>query len=478
MKKLIALLVCVLITLTATVGCGGTQNDLKTLNVVCLNKGYGEQWINTIAREFEKQNEGYKVKVSCEATADQLIEKNLASKHNTDDLYICVGSEWKMYALAGKFATLDDILDDQVDGVILKDKIAGEYNNSIYFPNSAGQKHTYRLPWTQGFGGIFYNEKMFTDNGWQVPSTYAELITLCQTIVESEVSISGTRDKVKPFAYTSANLDYLDYTVFTWWAQLVGYDAIKEFTQYQTPNNFDTEKSETYDALKTATELLMNIFTNKDYVHEAESNHQAQKDFNNGYAAMMLNGEWLYNEIKSYQINNANFKLAVMKTPTVPNATHNISYTIGEDQYIAIPNSSIKKDLAKNFIKLLVSDFGCKTFIDQANGLLAYDITTVNGNDISTVTEDTFMRNLYSVKASYTNSFTSYPNITSFTNVRESNAMLYLSNFIDIWTTGTMRPYKYIIDGTYTIDIAFSKIAEEASSKWPQWQIDSGVILN
>lgn len=309
-----------------------------------------------------------------------------------------------MYAVSGKFAQLDDIMDDLVDGVELKKKVADEYENSIYYPDSSGAKHTYRLPWTAGV------------------------------------------------------------------------DNVKEFMKYDSPDNFDTTKSATYAKLKDATKMLTDLVGNSSYTRSAESNHDAQKDFNNGYAAMMFNGEWIYNEIKGYQINNAGFELGVMKTPTAANAVSDAIYTIGEDQYIAVPASSTKQDLAKEFIKLLVSDFGCQTFIDQANGLLAYDITTVSNGDISSFTQNTFMQELYSVKSSYAGAFTNYPDLSAMDNVREHNAMIYLANNVDVWSTGTMRPYKYIIEGTYTLDQAFNAIAQEASSNWSSWQEKSGVI--
>ena len=41
--------------------------------------------------------------------------------------------------------------------------------------------------------------------------------------------------------------------------------------------------------------------------------------------------------------------------------------------YIAIPKTSTKAELAKSFIKLMISDYGCETFLKNSNALLAYD---------------------------------------------------------------------------------------------------------
>ncbi|MDE7329874.1 MAG: extracellular solute-binding protein, partial [Clostridia bacterium] len=448
------------------------------LNVVCLSKGYGNGWIKTIAEKFEEEHPGYTVNLeNAIAEAPALIKSNINSKNNIDDLYISVGNDWKTYAAQGKFAPLDDLIEAEVDGVKIKDKVASEYAESIYFPDRNGDVHSYRLPWTAGVGGIYYNTKMFETYGWQVPETYDELIALCDLIVEENIEFSsgGTAKTVKPFVYTGQNIDYFDYTVYTWWAQLSGEDNIKEFMQYASADNYDYTKNETYANLKKATEMWQAIFNNPAYVMEdcnGMSNHTAQTSFNNGYAAMMFNGDWVYNEILNYQIDNDGFGLGLMKTPVAPGAVEtNITYTIGEDQYIAIPASSIKQDLAKEFIKLMVSDYGCGVFLNEAHGLLAYK-SNLTADD----TDDAFMKNLLTVKNSYSKAFTNYPAINGTENITNTTKMLYLSSMIDIWGTGALRPYgKLVGNNAKTTAEAFTDIANEISRQWQTWKTQAGI---
>ena len=75
-----------------------------------------------------------------------------------------------------------------------------------------------------------------------------------------------------------------------------------------------------------------------------------------------------------------------MKTPVLSEAkagSESTSYVIGEDQYIAIPASSSKKELAQEFIKLMISQEGNEIFINQAHGFLAYkaDYSAMNVED-------------------------------------------------------------------------------------------------
>ena len=481
MKKSIKFLLCaamcsaILLPLSA---CSKTKNDESVLNVICLSKGYGNGWIKTIAEKFEEEHPGYTVNLEgAIAEAPSLIKTHINSKNNVDDLYISVGNDWKTYAAQGKFASLDDLIEQEVDGVKIKDKVTTEYSESIYFPDKNGDVHTYRLPWTAGVGGIYYNKKMFETYGWEIPNTYDELITLCNTIVDANIEFSsgGTAKAVKPFVYTGQNIDYFDYTVYTWWAQLSGEDSIKEFMQYGSPDNYNANTNENYGNLKKATEMWKNIFGNPKYVMDdgnGMSNHTAQTNFNNGCAAMMFNGDWVYNEILNYKIDNKDFELAIMPTPVASDAKEtSITYTIGEDQYIAIPESSIKKDLAKDFIKLMVSDYGCGVFLNEAHGLLAYK-SSLTAND----TTDAFMQNLLTVKTGYSKAFTNYPTVRGTSDIKNSTKMLYLSSLIDIWGTSALRPYgKLLGSNAKPVEDAFNDISGEISRSWQNWKIQAGI---
>lgn len=487
MKKFLKIAVSAILAATVALPIAACtpSSDPNVLNIICLDKGYGSDWINTIADKFEEENEGYTVKVTATAEAGSLITSHLNSKNNTDDLYISVGSSWKTYAAQGKFASLDDLLEDTVDGVKVKDKVAVEYSESIYIPDrTTGGLKSYRLPWTSGVGGIFYNKTMFEENGWSdwlnetynltggVPETYEQLLALTEKIVadDASVEVNGKLEKVYPFVYTSANIDYFDYAVYTWWAQLAGEDAVKEFTKYEAASNYDAQSNQTYAYLKQATEMWYNLFSNSSYYTSGTTNHTAQTMFVNGYAAMMFNGDWLYNETLGYGINNG-FRLALMKTPVATGAQDpDITYTIGEDQYIAIPASSQKQELAKQFIKLMVSDWGCEVFMNEAHGLLAYKNSLTADS-----TDDEFMSNLITVKNGYTSAFTSYPTLSAITAPNTGNCMLNLNDLIDIWGTSSLRPYTRLIQGQTTVAEAFTTIYTEINRNWNDWRKQIGL---
>ena len=472
-----------LLSLGALVGCGGSGDDKNTLKIIALNAGYGDSWIKELETKFEASHEGINVEVEAIYNASQLIQSHLESSKNPDDLYISVGAEWKTYAAQGYFANLDELLNEEVDGTTVKNKVADEYEGSLYFTKSNGEKHCYRLPWTSGIGGIYYNKVMLKEHGWDtwlketyttnttgVPETFEQLKALCDKIVDSKIGVAGDRKTaVKPFAYTGANTDYFDYTIFDWWAQIVGKDAIKEFLKYENADVYDVAKNDTYKALQTATSYWEELFIEHDeegkplgeskYVvadSESKTAEAAQKEFLNGYAAMIFNGDWLYNEIVNYGVTADKFELGWMKTPTIPEANPayaNTSYVIGEDQYIAIPATSNNKELAKEFIKLMISDEGCITFTKNANGFLAYDCDYSN----SGIT-NSYINDAINIRNSYTTKFTSY-----------SDNRKYLCNYIDIWCTAGNRPYLALLNGTRGLTESFATIATTAKGNWADW---------
>lgn len=463
MKKSVACLMMGVLAfgVTALASCT-PSSDPNTLNIVCLNKGYGRAWIDEIVAKWEEENPDYKINLTAESDAPSIIDSHLASKNNTDDLYISVGSKWRTYAASGKLLALDDLLEETVDGKKVKDKVSSEYRSSIYYG-----EHSYRLPWTSGIGGIYYNHAMFEQYGWEVPTTYDELLSLVNTINAAKKPVVGSKtDVIKPFIYTGQNTDYFDYAVFTWWGQLAGKEAIDEFLKYEKPDSFDSTLNPTYAKLKEATQLWANLFAEGNYVTGSanKTNHQAQQDFLNGYAAMMFNSDWLYNEMLGYSDTGVlpeTFDLRLMSTPTAPNAVYpHTSYIVGEDQYIAIPKTSGKPELAKSFIKLMISDFGCETFVKNSNALLAYDWNTT-----SYTPSNNYVASLINYKQSLTSTYTNF-----------SSNVMYLSGIIDIWGKSAYRPFEGIVNtGAYTVESAFIRIADEVKRNWNTWRTEAGL---
>ncbi len=451
-------------------GCS-KKNDVNCLNIVCLDKGYGQEWIQEAVKIWKAQNPDKDVDLNLTASADSTFEGNIRESDNYDDIYISTGLGWR--EVAEYLLPLDDLIEEEVDGVKIKDKVSVEYRNSLYLTNHSGEQHAYRLPWTAGVGGILYNNYLFDKYGWSVPTTFDELKALCTQIIAENRPVPGSKNKkVKPFIYTGDNTDYFDYAVYTWWAQLAGVDAINEFKQYtrNSKNNFNVANvpgvGETYSKLKDATGLWYELFghdsdlgANIAAASDMQANNiDAQTRFMNGEGAMMFNGEWCYNEIFNYAGElPAEFQLCMMATPLARGAdpaNAGCSYTIGEDQFVVIPKSTIKPDLAKSFLKVLASDEMVKVFANKAHGFLGFDLSTgpFNVGEFS----DPFVKSIIEYKNNHTKRFTDF-----------SNSPLYLNNKVDFWTH--KRPFIELINGTEDVNKAFETIWNNVNGNWDTW---------
>ena len=131
-QKYLLMPVALLIAGMSLVGCSNS-GDPSTLNVVCLNLGYGREWIDEAVKIWEDENPGYKVKLEASPDARSIITSDIAKRNNPDDVYISNGTDWRKYAGQNKLLALDDFLNDKVDGMTVLDKINPEYLESIYF---------------------------------------------------------------------------------------------------------------------------------------------------------------------------------------------------------------------------------------------------------------------------------------------------------------------------------------------------------
>ena len=119
-------------------------------------------------------------------------------------------------------------------------KIAEKYNEKLTTLYALKQEvskledgHYYKVCYTQGAGGLVYNKTMFEQNGWSVPTTYAELKALCKTIADAHL-MTDNLEPIVPIVWSGADREYYwDYIVFEWWAQLGGEEAINNYKAFE-----------------------------------------------------------------------------------------------------------------------------------------------------------------------------------------------------------------------------------------------------
>ena len=187
------------------------------LYITVYDGGYGTDWIDQVSKDYQE-----KTGVEVHWTADQSILDRMDSEleNPESDIYMSHDIRWQEYAEAGQLACLDDLYESEVEGTgkTFKQRLCGGAEEVSKLEDG----HYYKVCYTQGAGGLIYNKTMFEENGWTVPTTYDELVSLCETIVDANI-MTDDLVPVKPIGWSGADREYYwDYIVFEWWAQLGG----------------------------------------------------------------------------------------------------------------------------------------------------------------------------------------------------------------------------------------------------------------
>ena len=433
MKKILTFVLAAAIAVSAgaLAGCKPKiSNDENTLEIYFLNAGYGDQFVADLAAAFEAEHEGVNVEYWGD-DLDQTAALLQSGTTNTVDLFI-IGGDMDSYAMAGAnvhpdydiiLENIDEVMEYEENGVMLKDK---------FIRDAVPQEidgHYYSFSWAVGATGLIYNASKFEilaqDNpNIAVPNTTDELVQLCE-----DIKAAGEI----PFVF-SVSTNYWEYMTRLWYMQYEGAENVKNFFlgidngAYSRDIFLQQGRLESLEALNS---LIR---------HELGNNHdnvnlmnfaQSQAQFISGNGLMMVNGDWLENEMRNVANEDENkFEFRMMKTPvvsalseklsywkegktfaeatkTMPAETRkeydeklsaiidyvdagepegekpsfateddvlivrnarNVGYTIGGNHTVGIPVYATAKDLAKEFLKFMLSDEGYRIYFDATTG--------------------------------------------------------------------------------------------------------------
>lgn len=449
MKKLFTLLLALVMCLASlpAIGCGGGSKDPEDTLVIDIQiGGYGTQWLTDI-KDAYVQKTGKKVIITPLGSTTESEAALLAGRTSTD-IYFTMdplfGHQYTSKMLNG--TTYDCLLEDLTD-FITNDKIANEnvsiaekinpqYLEFFKIKRLDGTTKVYTLPWSVGLLGIAKNNDVW-QQGWEVPNTTDKFIELLDTIKGSGYV---------PLVY-SKDYNYYNYLLETFVAQYEGVENMAQLWDAKLPKDdpdYEDEIDKTflayYEGVQYAYEVMAELMQSEKVNNQVVSKYHYginSKDhigtqtyfLNNDYKiAMMMTGDWIENEMKETYPNP---NLEFIKTPVISalgdklgitddQLSEIIDYVDGKvsqqpsfastkgfssQQVIAkvsearnlvstnsnsmafyIPVYSNAKELAKDFIKFMLSDEGLAIYQNSLGYALPYDYdwtSTTNAQKMS-----------------------------------------------------------------------------------------------
>lgn len=478
-KKLIFASLSVLaITTGLLASCGGTtRTDSDELYVCVYDGGYGKEWITQIASDYEAKT-GIKVNVTMDTSVLDRLESQLRDGSDYD-IFMSHDINWKSYAASGYLADLDDLYFSTVEGTgkTFEQRLSSSALKNSKTSGEDGTEHYYKVCYTQGAGGLVYNVDLFEKNGWSVPTTYDELVTLCEIISNTEIPDGERGETYSPFAWSGSDRQYYwDYLVFPWWYELAGEEKVNKILEYKGDDGKYSTGYEMYNPSTNYKEFIEAynmwyklVATSKDFnsIDNAYSGSllSAQSAFYSGKAAMIPYGQWAQYEISNAKKSDLGFKIKMMKTPKAKASSSNYyNYNVGFGDSMIIPSNSPSVEKAKDFLRYMATYEACKTFVKKSQGaFLAFDYSDIN---LELTSDDTYIQSIYSL----------------LTECKNFN--LLSNNDITYWNTNTVMPWIQNVyyyqnacskPSDYTPEIVGNKIYTAAKNGWSTWLRNAGL---
>lgn len=370
-KRLICAFMALLLVLSMA-ACGEQETfdpeniveDTTTLDIMCLHKGYGFQWLTALKEGFEKANPGVEVKITTISKSDIIRGDIKNYKKSETDLYFDIYStgmgglvqEYSSY-YGGKQALrpLNDVLAAEIPGEGIT--VAEKLHSTLLVPYQSQGRDTedqaddvyYGLPYMQGTMGMYYNETVINEalgeGNWKVPNTTDELIALCESLKEAGcyMLVPGELDQ---YARTMFIPNWAQYEGFENWLKFyegVGYDADRS-RESQLSSLIYQQKGR-LESLEVAYELLSleNGFVLSNAAEIGTNNlNDYQKRFVDPKNKLALYpcGDWLMQELLDNSgETGAASTVKMMKTPVISSIIDSVN-GYSADAEARLPNIS------------------------------------------------------------------------------------------------------------------------------------------
>lgn len=224
--------------------------------------------------------------------------------------------------------------------------------DAVKTQNTANGK-IYAASLSSSTSGVFYNKKMFTDNGWAVPKTWAEFIALCETIKAKGIA---------PIEYAMKDtwaLPMINAPLFT--MSTLGKNA--NFEKELFAGTAKLNGVEVKDYVTKFSELVSKGYLNKNAL--SITYDQSMQEWGDGKAAMVLAPSFIpgYVTQKNKDFISGFFPL--------PDEKGKFLLPVGSGEAISINAKSQNVDKAKAFIIAMLNKDVLTPYLSSVGSLSA-----------------------------------------------------------------------------------------------------------
>ncbi len=346
----------------AQTGCGGSAKT--DLEVAAFKGGYGIDFYEQAAKEFEQKHPNLKIKVWGNPRVWSQLEPRLVAGDPPDLMFPGWGMDHWALVEEGQILQLDDALNGKpFEG-------NGSWRDTfdpalLALGKSDGKQWV--LPYYYNVYGWWYDPGVFQKNGWTPPKTFDELLALC-----GKIKAKG----IAPITFQGQYPYYmLDGMLLPWALSIGGIEAVRD-AQNLVPGAWKS------DAMLQAAKMIDRLNKEGDFQKGAValSHTESQSEFLNGKAAMIPCGTWLESEMKNNMPPGA--KVRFFLTPVVKGGKGDPSAVLIGIEPWMVPKDAKHPDAAIDFFKYMTSLTKAKQFVREKGTL-----TAIKGSDSESLPE-------------------------------------------------------------------------------------------
>jgi len=355
------LIVIAILSVLALAGCGNKQasktgmtSDGKIeLEVASFQGGYGLDFFEYAAREYEKTHPNVKIKIWGNPRVWEQLRPRFVAGDVPDLCWPGWGMDTWALVAEGKVLPMDKYLETKAYGqnVKWKDTFVPSLLNK-----GMDKGHYYIIPHNNNVFGWWYNVDMFKAHGWAPPKTYEDLLVLCEKIKQAGIA---------PLTYQGKYPSYmLSGFFFPWAISGGGFQAFKD-AQNLKPGAWNSP------AFLKAAEMCAQL-RDKGYFEKGAMGMDhtgSQMEFVLGKAAMIPCGTWLGSEMKKQM--PPDFNMQFINPPVLAKGKGDPTITSAGVESWIVPKDAKHPDEGADFFKFMTSLEMAKKFVLQKNTLMA-----------------------------------------------------------------------------------------------------------
>ncbi len=197
MKKILSMILALLMTVSI-VGCqkddqtektddnGETAKTVEeTLDIVIYDRGEDEAYWNGVIAAFEEANPGVKIEMTVSEDAAYELRDRILSGNSPDFVYLPSEEESGVTEALVKDHAMEPL--PEVESAASSLMLNGAVDNNQCRPYDDGKM--YLAPLFFETEGFIYNKTLMQENGWDIPTTWDELIALAEKCDEENISV-------------------------------------------------------------------------------------------------------------------------------------------------------------------------------------------------------------------------------------------------------------------------------------------------